>query len=218
MELDDLKSAWKALDERLERQDALNFEIYKQGRMDRLRRGLRPLIVGQALQMGFGIVLALLAGTLWPHHLDVPALLVAGLVVHVYGIAAIICGGATLGLIARIDHGAPVLAIQQQLAKLRRFYVRTGLALGLAWWFLWIPLLMVVFGHLGVDLFRHAAEVVWWGLATGVAGLGLTWLFHRWTRQPGRDRMARAVDESLAGGSLTRAQRLLDEIAHFEKE
>jgi serine/threonine-protein kinase len=218
MELDDMKAAWKTLDERMSTQAALNFHLFKEGKLDRMKRGLRPLVVGQVLQILFGIALALLGGSFWTDHTGVPHLLIAGLVVHLYGVLTIVCGGVTLGFIARIDHAAPVLAIQQQLAKLRRFYVRTGLGLGLAWWFLWIPVLMVLIGDAGVDLYNHAPSVIWSGIATGVAGLLLTWVFHRWSRHPSRPNMARAVDENLAGSSLTKAQRFLDEIAQFEKE
>jgi len=218
MELDDMKAAWKTLDERIGAQEALNFHAFKDGKIDRMKRGLRPLVFGQILQMLLGIGFVVLGVSFWPEHRDVPHLLIAGLIVHVYGVLLIAFGGITIGLISRIDHAAPVLAIQQQLAKLRRFYVRTGLGLGLAWWFLWIPLLMVVIGDAGVDLYKHAPAVVWYGIATGVAGLLLTWLFDRWSRHPSRPNMARAVDESLAGSSLTKAQRFLDEIAQFERE
>ena len=218
MELDDMKAAWKTLDERLGTQAALNFHIFKESKLDRMKRGLRPLVFGQVLQILFGLALAVLAGSFWPDHAGTPHLLVAGLIVHVYGVLTIAFGGITIGFISQIDHAAPVLAIQQQLAKLRRFYMRTGLILGLAWWFIWIPILMVLFGHAGVDLYQRAPSVIWIGIATGVAGLLLTWLFHRWSRNPSRPNMARAIDESLAGGSLTKAQRFLDEIARFEQE
>jgi hypothetical protein len=218
MELDDMKAAWKTLDERLGTQAALNFHIYKEGKLDRMKRGLRPLAFGQILQMVFGAALVALAVAFWPSHTDVLHLLVAGIVLHVYGVAMIALGGITLGLIARIDHSAPVLVIQQQLTALRRFYMRTNLWLGLVWWFMWIPLMLVLIGLANVDLYKHAASVVWYGIAIGVAGLLLTWVFHRWARNPNRPGMAKAVDESIAGNSITRAQRFLDEIAQFEQE
>ncbi|HTA65936.1 MAG TPA: serine/threonine protein kinase [Xanthomonadaceae bacterium] len=218
MELDDMKAAWQTLDQRLDRQAALNFLVFKESKLDRMMRGLRPLVVGQVLQMLFGAAFVLLAVSFWPHYVGIPHLLIAGIVLQVYGVALIAFGGITLGFIGRIDHSSPVLAIQQQFASLRRFYIRTGLGLGLAWWFLWIPLMMVLIGLAGVDLYAHAPSVVWWGIATGVAGLLLTWIFHRWSRHPSRPNVARAVDESLAGSSLTKAQRLLDEIAQFERE
>ncbi len=37
-----------------------------------------------------------------------------------------------------------------KLDRLRKVYVRGGLAIGLPWWLLWIPFLMVLIGHAGV--------------------------------------------------------------------
>lgn len=219
MELDDFKQAWQTLDRRLERQNALNLRLYTDGKLEKARAGLRPLVWRQVLQMVFGVLLMLLAGSYWADHRDVPYLLVSGLIVHAYGAAITILGGITLGMIGRIDYTAPVLGIQQQLAKLRRFYIRGGLFVGLSWWLLWSPLLIVLAGLDG-----NASGQAWLssylaiGAATGVAGLLATWWFHRWSRHPSRPRLAKAMEDSLTGGSLRKAQQMLDELARFERE
>ncbi len=218
MELDDLKTAWQTLDRRLDAQTALNLHILKDGKLDKARRGLRPLAWGQALQILCGIALIVWAVPFWSAHLDVPHLLLAGISVHVYGVLMIICGGTTIGMISRIDYAAPVLAIQKQLGHTRRFYVRTNVGLGMAWWFLWMPILMMLFmGAFDADLYANAASVIYGGTAIGAVGLLLTWVFARWARHPNRPHMAKAVDDSVAGGSLNRAQQALDEIAQFEQ-
>jgi serine/threonine-protein kinase len=218
MELDDLKTAWQTLDRRLDAQTALNLHMFKDGKLDKARRGLRPLAWGQALQILCGIALIEWAVSFWSAHRDVPHLLLAGISVHVYGVLMIICGGATIGLISRIDYAAPVLAIQKQLGQLRRFYVRTNVGLGLAWWFLWMPIVMMLFmSAFGADLYANAPSVIYAGTAIGAAGLLLTFMFDRWVRHPSRPAMAKMVDDSVAGGSLNRAQRVLDEIAQFEQ-
>ena len=219
MELDDFKQAWQTLDRRLERQNAINLRLYSDGKLDKARAGLRPLVWGQALQMGFGVLLMLIAGSFWVDHRDVPHLLLSGLVVHAYGLAITILGGVTLGMISRIDYAAPVLGIQQQLARLRRFYIRGGLVAGLAWWLLWIPLVtMGLMAAFGADLYANAPSAIWIGVAVGIAGLAATAGFHRWSRHPSRPHVTQAVDDSLTGSSLRKAQRLLDELAQFERE
>jgi hypothetical protein len=218
MELDDLKSAWQTLDRRLDAQAALNLHIFKDGKLDKARRGLRPLVWGQAFQMLCGVALILISVSFWSSHLDIAHLLLAGLLVHVYGVLMIIFGGVTLSLIDRIDYAAPVLAIQKQLGQLRRFYIRTNIGLGLAWWFLWMPLMMMLFmSAFGADLYANAPSVIFSGTAIGAVGLLLTWWFHRWSRHPSRPQMAKTVEDSVAGGSLNRAQRVLNEIAQFEQ-
>jgi serine/threonine-protein kinase len=69
----------------------------------------------------------------------------------------------------------------------------------------------------GADLYANAPSVIYFGTAIGVAGLLLTWVFDRWARHPSRPAMAKMVDDSVAGGSLNRARRVLDEIAQFEQ-
>ena len=216
MELDDMKAAWKTLDERLERQDALNFHAFKEGKLDRMRRGLRPLVWGQSIQIVIGALIALWGGGFWPEHLHEQDLLIAGVIVHLAGISMIALGALMQVLIARIDYSSPVLAIQRQLAQLRKLYVYGGLAVGLPWWLLWMPFLMVALGYAGVDLYRHAPSVIWIGSAVGVAGLLATWGFMRWAGK--RPRLAERLEDHAAGGSIRKAQATLDEIARFEQE
>ena len=216
MELDDMKAAWKTLNERLDAQAALNLHMYKQGKLDRLRRGLRPLVWGQAIQIVIGALAAVWGAGFWVAHRNVPHLLIAGLIVHAAGISMIALGALMEALIARIDYSAPVLTIQRRLAQLRKVYVRGGLAIGLPWWLLWIPFLMVLIGYAGVDLYLHAPSVIWIGTAIGVAGLLATWVFVR--SAGSRPRLAGRLESSAAGGSIRRAQAYLDEIARFEHE
>lgn len=218
MELDDLKGAWQTLDRRLQQQHDLNLQLFRQGKLERMKSGLRPLFWGQVLQMLFGAAIVLWAGASWPGHRDVPHVLVAGLLVHAYGIAVIIAGGLVLGHMAQIDHAAPVLAIQKQLAKVRALYVRGGMLVGLSWALIWIPMLMLLVANLGGDLYAHAPSVVWIGGGVGIAVLLATLWFHHWSRHPSRPRLAKAMEASVTGGSLRKAQAQLDEIARFEQE
>ena len=215
MELDDLKHAWKTLDRRLEQQNALNLQLLRDARVDRARRGLRPLAWGQALQIVVGAAGALLFGSFWPEHAGNLPLLASALVLHAYCVGLIITGGVVEGHIARIDHAAPVVAIQQQLLRLRRSYLISGMLAGLPWWFLSAPLIVVL--SRGAILER-APEAIWIMLAIGAVGLAGTWLFHRWAHRPQRAAFGRKLDEGAAGTSIRRATAALDELARFERE
>jgi hypothetical protein len=220
MELDELKAAWTNLDRRLQQSHAISLQLFKDGRLKKLRGSLRPLFWGKIVQMLLGLAFLALAVSFWPHHRDIPHLLVSGLIVHVYGVLLIVMGGITLGMISGVngDYSAPVLEIQQRLAKVRRFYILGGIIVGLPWALLWMPLLVVLAGLAGVDLWKHAPSMFWIGGSIGVAILLATWWFHRWSRNPKRARLAQAMEDSVTGGSLLKAQRILDEIARFEKE
>jgi hypothetical protein len=219
MELDDLKLAWQTLDRRLREQNTLSRQLLTVNRLDKARAQLRPLYLGQILQIVGGAALALVAAPFWVAHRDVPHLLIAGLTVHAYAIAMIVLAARTLYLLSRVDYAAPVLVIQKQLATLRDFYVRNGLIVGLAWWWLWMPLMMIAFmTWFGADLYARAPSVVGIGSAIALVGLAATWGILRWSRDPRRPRLARFVEDGVTGASLRRAQTSLAELVEFERD
>lgn len=224
MELDELKATWRALDRRMEQHDRINLHLLREGKLDKARRSLRPLFWGQLAQMFLiGLPFILLAACLWIHASTLPQplpapTLIAGIFVHAYGVVALALAGCTMGLIRSIDYSGAVLGIQKQLAKLRRFYIINGMIMGLPWWFMWVPVLMVLTGLAGADLYANAPSVVWIGMGIGIAGLLATWWFHRWSRSPQRPRLAKAMEDSVTGGSLRKAQAILSELSHFEAE
>jgi len=218
MELDDLKTAWQILDRRLEQQATLSLHLFREGKLDKLRSSLRPLSRGQIAQLLFGVLMVVVGVSSWSRHRDVVHLLVAGLSLHVYGVITILFAGATLGMLSRIDYSAPVVAIQKQLAKLRRVYIINGACTGMPWWVLWVPCIMLITAGAGADIYANAPMFVWVNLAAGVAGMLATFGLHRWSRNPRRPRLARFVDDSITGSSLRRARDLIEEIARFEQE
>jgi hypothetical protein len=216
MELDEFKQAWQGLDHRLQQQHALNVQFFRDGRLDTLRRGLRPLVWGQAIQIVVGALGALFFAPIWIAHWREPAVLIAGLAMHLYCIGMIVVGAVVEAQIARIDYGAPVVAIQRQLVNLRKAYAIAGACVvGLPWWFLTAPLLVVLTRGAIMDV---APSVIWIQLGVGVLGLIATAGFYRWSHRPERAELGRKIDNSTVGGSLRRAQAALEDIARFERE
>jgi serine/threonine-protein kinase len=218
MELDELKATWQALDRKLSQSNAIQLQLFKDGRMKNLRAGLRPLFWGQIVQILFGVLTLMIGIAFWSEHRDVMHLFCTGLILHVYGVVTIISAGVTLGKIGSIDYAAPVLSIQKQLASVRRVYVGSGIVVGHAWWLLWIPYAVVVFTYLGIDIVAVAPGFIGVSVGIGVTGLLAMWFFHRWASSPRGGILGQRYLESLGGGSLRRAQRVLDEIARFEQE
>ncbi len=219
MELDDFKSTWQTLDQRLQLNNALKLHELRERTLARTRSNLRPLLWGQVAQMLlFGVPSIALAALLWMSEPAFASVIVAGVVLQAYGVLTIASAGMVLGQLANIDHAAPVIEIQKQLARTRTLYVRSGMLAGLPWWFLWMVILMVLFGLGDVDLLAKAPSLVWSGLGIGAAGLLGTFFFHRWARRPERAEFGRKVDDILTGGSLRKAMSQLQEVQRFELE
>ena len=218
MEFDDIQSAWQALDRRLQRDHSLQLDALRERKLDKARGNLRPLFWGQVAQILFGLPFILLAVVLWNSHPQHASVIVAGAIVHAYGVLAIVAAGVVLGQIGGIDYSAPVMEIQKKLLRARTLYIRGGMLAGLPWWFLWIAILQVLAGLGGVDLLAKAPSLVWIGYGIGIAGLLATWWFHRWARRPERADSGRRMDDRLTGGSLRRALAQVEEIGRFERD
>jgi hypothetical protein len=217
MELDDLKPIFGKLDAALARQRAVNLHVVKAHRENRLRASLRPLVWAHVAQVGVGLLIAISAGKFWVEHLADPHLLVAGALVHAYAVVMIALGSRMLALLYGLDFAAPVLAIQKQMAQVRRSYVRCGLVVGLPWWLLWLPFTMLVLRMAGFDIYPYFSPA--WlvtNVLVAIVGISATLWLCRSLWHPRFERADKI--EAAAGNGLAKVQAFLDEIAQFEKE
>lgn len=220
IEFEDLKHALDRLDARLAQQNAMALDDRRRAGTARIQWGLWPLWLGQGLQMLFGLLCIGLGVSVWTALRDGGPLFFSAILVHAYGIACIVSGGITLGMLGKIDRGESLLATQGRIARLRRFYIVSGMVVGLSWWLFWIPFMATFFYWLArADLYANLGMPTIGAMcAVGVAGLiGTAW-FHRWSRSPARPKLAKAMDDAVTGHSLARAQRRLDELKAFADE
>lgn len=219
MELDDMKAAWQAFDARLQKQEALNLDSFRQRRLGALRASLRPLLIGQIVQLCVGVLLALLFAPYWVEHWNVPHRVAVGLSLHVYALMFVAFAVRDLVMIQRVDPTAPVLLIQQRIAELRAWRIRVAPVFGAVGCLIWVPLTMWLFDVVfGVDLYATKPAVVVAFLASGMVCLALFVALIRASRHPRRARLANHLADSAAGRSIARAQRLLDEVSAFARD
>lgn len=198
MELDDMKLAWAELDRRVAALEV----VVPERRVAGIRAELRPLRWGQAIQALFGILLAVGAGSFWFDHRGAPGPLVAGLLLHAYGLAMVVAAARNLVLAARATEDVPVVALQGRVAALRAWRIREGRWFGIVGCFMWVPMIVWAFGLLGVDIV--AARPGFIALNVLIAGvcLGVYLVVARLVKVP-------------EGAAVRRAQERLDEVARF---
>ena len=199
MELDELKAGWKVLDQRVARLEALATGNGHGG----VRAELRPLLIGQAIQIVAGVALAVAAGSFWFDHRGTPNLLATGLLLHLYGIAMVVAAARNVFLVGHVNEAAPVVELQRRVATLRAWRIREGRWFGIVGCFMWVALIVWAFGLLGVDIVAARPAFVGFLLLTAVVCLGVF---------AGVARLDRAPE----GRAVRRARERLDEVARFE--
>ncbi len=219
MELDDLKTTWQALDRKLEQQRTLSLQVIRDGKLAAARRGLRPLWLGQLVQIVAGLCLMLLFAPIWIARIGTLHLMVPALLLHAYGLILVLFAVRTLHLIGCIDYAAPVLRIQRQLAELRRWRTRVEWPLfGIVGCFIWIPLLLMIFSALGADLWVLHRSYVYWNIVSGFACVGFLYGAVRWAQRRENEGSGSALEKYASGRSIRKAQEELDTLARFEQE
>ena len=184
---------------------------------DRVRRRVRwALATVRAFdiaQLVVAALVALAAGSFWVDHRSERSAMLSGIALHGYAIAMIVAMARRLVLVARIDIAGPVLATQTAFARLRRFHIRSSLALGLPWWFLWIPCLIIAARvALDVDLYARAPLWFWLSMLVGAAGVAGSLALARYLVRRAAASPAPAWADQLAGRSLARVGRELAEL------
>jgi hypothetical protein len=215
MELDDLKSAWQSLDRRLQLDNALRLQDLRERRLDKARGNLRPLVLGLALQALLGIGLIVLGVACWHQNLEVPGLLLTGILLHAFGVLNVAFAGIVTGLAASMNYAASVLAIQKRLRLLLRLQVLNSNACGAPWWIAWV---LVVVGFAGLSpghVVGPTPAWIWISLALGLAGMLATWA---WTARAARKREGLYARMDDGADGIRRSLHLLDDIEGFEQE
>jgi hypothetical protein len=222
MELDEMKLVWARMEQRQDAMDARLRRDFRDRKLDKARSSMRSSLLMQMIEIAAWVLFVVWVASFWVQHRHATHLLVIGLLLHGYGIAAIWSAATQLFLLSRIHlFDAPVLVLQQRLAQLRRFRFCSQLLLGLPWWFLWLPVTTVGMVWLwGVDLYTVAAPGWYWAtMGVGVIGMGAClWLARRLAGRSIKSPTLRRLVDDMSGRSLLRASQQLDALAGFERE
>ena len=220
MELDELKTAWQTLDQRVQAGMALNLEMLKELKLDKTRSALKRLAWVVRIELASGVLATLVIGGFLANHIrdvrfTIPALILQSVIVFTIATAA-----RQLTMIGHIDYAAPVVAIQRAVTTLRASRVRTTKWLLLFAPLLWTPLAIVgARGLWGLDLYEGGGGWLPGSLGVGVAVILLIiWIARRYADLLGHSRFLKRLSNDIAGRSLIAATSFLDEIAQFEKE
>lgn len=222
MELDDLKQAWQLLDQRLDRLELHTLDRRRSAGLDALRLSLRGLAWWQIVQIAAALVFCLLFAPYAVRHLELPHLAICGFSLQAYGVLMIVMGVRMLLMLRRLDYAAPVLDLQRRLAALTDWRLRVETpGFVLAGCLMWIPLTLIGFESLGVDLWIVAPAVVWSFIASGAACLAAGLIALRAMREAERLGATRGWGARWRDGSLGQrllsAQRQLAAISQFER-
>lgn len=221
MELDEMKQAWQVLGQQLQRRNALAMQLFRDGRLDKLQRGMRPLVWGQALQIMLGVVLMLWGISFWSTHTAIWQAVACGVLMQIIGTLTCAFPIRLMMMQQGIDYAAPVIMLQHRLAAMRAWRVKVEApAFAVLWGVAWIVALLMLAQYegdrVGLNLWQHLRPgFLPWLALTVLVSVGVVFLAWYVVRRLGHGRW---LDDRLAGGAIRHAEDALAEIANFERE
>ncbi|HZW88168.1 MAG TPA: hypothetical protein VFF12_03740 [Myxococcaceae bacterium] len=219
--LDELRDLWREQGRSLDELREIEVATLAALKTERLGGSLRRWAWLPAFELAAGIVAQLWLVQFIEGVLGAPLLVASGIALFVAALVATMVAARQVFLAATVDPAGPVAEVQdrlEQLRTLRLWATRWTLLLSPL---LWTPLALVLGRAMfGVDL-QRAVGWPWLlaNLAVGYAAipLGLRALA-RASRRWGASAAWQRLREDVAGRSLARARRSLEEIAAFRKE
>lgn len=222
MTFEQMQAHWAEHDRKLEWLVQVNRELLRERAARPLRTRLQKLTLFAAAEAALYFVALLLTGSFLYEHWGAARFAVPALALHAWLVAACAACVYELVLASRIDYGRPVREAQRSLAELRAFRVRSmqwALLTGQVVW--WIPFVIVALkGVAGIDAYAiiptsfMAAQI-----GVGVVAIpALLWAARRIAATPAAAGLVHWLAQQIAGAELTEAQRLLEELAEFERQ
>ncbi|WP_407367305.1 RNA polymerase sigma factor [Xanthomonas campestris] len=151
----------------------------------------------------------------WMYRIALNVAVIGGVLLQAWCMALAISAMVQLQLLTQFNVAGPLLRTQHALARLRRWRTRVAPWLGVAFWVLWIAVADALWRALTGQTLPTDWLVL--NLLVGVAGGIGTWLGFRRLQRAQHPWLER-IDRAHAGTGVIRAERMLDEIARFQRD
>lgn len=207
----DIRKLWAEVSQHLDAQDALNRADRDAGRNRAAARSARPAVLGQIGQIAFGVLVILFVAGLWAKLPTDPIVLLCGALLHLYAIAAIAMAGRAIARIRAIDFDRPLLESQLNLAKAEKALVLSRIIAGQPWWFLWLAVVVVLAGKVGIPFSASGTSIALSMLAFSILGMITTLALRGWL-------IRRGIIDDPIGRQLTGTRDRLGEIGRIAED
>jgi hypothetical protein len=216
MELDDLKSAWKAMPAPTAAQQALLAITARSA----AAASLRPLERGIAVELGFNVVLVLLFGSFLGDHFNAPKFAIPAAIALAFAVILCNLGVRQLVELRSVDRGDSIVSMQRYLERLEILRIRTTVGTLIFAPLLWLPIAIVAGKALfGLDLYALGVPYLAANALFGLAVLAGGFFVARATAARGAaSRRVARLAADLSGSSLRRTAASLAALRTFEDE
>jgi hypothetical protein len=218
--LEELRDEWSGHARRMDERLRLSANVLRDDWIERHRERVLKLGPFGKFSMIVWIATMALLGLFLGTHANQPALFATGLVLDIWVIASGIVEIRQQQAMSKLDFGLPLVELQARIEALRiariRWFNIAFLTGQIVWW---IPLVVVVFGALGANLYLSAQFRTFaaWNIAGGIAFIPLAmWISRRYGERLSRLPVVGYIADSIAGRDIAAAREYIEKLHRFD--
>ncbi|MEQ9440391.1 MAG: hypothetical protein RIG62_15155 [Cyclobacteriaceae bacterium] len=129
IELENLRTIWTGIDQKLDRNWKLNLKVIRQTNLNQVRRKMTQLIWVKGFTLAFYLLFTLLFAGFAVANWPIPHLVATGALFALWTLAVSVASIHELALVRSLDYAEPVTVLQKKLGQLRLTiisYLRLG--------------------------------------------------------------------------------------------
>ncbi|MFL6231503.1 MAG: hypothetical protein ACJ76N_00045 [Thermoanaerobaculia bacterium] len=221
MDLDDLKQRWEEADRKLDASLRLSTRLLRDSALGKAARATSRLSWLMLPELLLNLAAVVWLGSFLADHFAQARFAIPALALDLGAIALLIAQGYQWVALRSLDYGAPVVAIQKEIGRLRLLELRVFKWVLITAPLAWTPLLIVAIkGLTGLDAYAILSGA--WlaaNVAFGVAVLLMAvWISRRYAERMESSPWLQRLMRNLSGYNLTAAAGFLSSLARFEEE
>lgn len=217
--LEDLRNEWFDRSRRLDERLQLSAHLLRDDWIEQQRKRVWKVGPFGRFRIAVYIATLVLLGHFLGTHANQPALFVSALIMDIWVIATGIAQVRQQQALRNLDFGQPIIQLQARVEALRIARIRAfnlAFLTGQIVW--WIPLIVVVAGASGANLYLSPQFRIYaaWNIAFGFAFIPFAiWLSRRYGERLSKSSIVRHIADSIAGRDIAVARDVLEKLRRF---
>lgn len=219
MEDKEIRELFAEYNDKLDTVLSLNKASIEKIKLENTKKQTRNILVKRSIEVMFFLMVLIVLGKFTVDHWGMLHLAVSGIILHIFGLIALIGSIGQLTLVTQIDYAKPIVEIREKIEKINAhslLFIKLAFLSAPVWWAYPIVALAYFFDF---DIFPHldVAFVNKYVIINALLLVPLVWLLKKLSYKNMHIKWVKRTINILASTNTRKAVNFLNDIEEFKK-